>query len=454
MLSEKAEEEPKLSGLKEMTATHQKRRAEDNASSMDAYGFDELQPVPAKFFWMSHNIRIEGVDQIKGTVHLFGHFKFFWRVSTKYFRDCISERRFIFHTIEGDTLEYDSISMDGKMNTNVILQDNTGTLYPFNKDSLFKHCTQEMRSTWFSVQHGGEHGTSLLILQVDALLQKRDKFEVHLYPFDQHVLPFQLNIKWFPTDWLPSNSKRCRWELFDEPPCIINSAEKDANGKRKKLRDALPGFGICDGMPSFTATQYVVQDLRKDEIFGELKQKPSIVHKSKKKEVFLCVLLQRSPFFFGMNVVLPVFLIVLLSMSTFTIDDAELYDIAAITLTTLLTLVGMKYITLTLIPQKSYATIADIYLIGSITMNCVVFLENVLTTTDRIKDSRRAMHYIIFGAWILLHVAFLVAALALARRSNMRELRRSVRGDDEARPGKMKDHLFKTVSISDLAVSE
>lgn len=166
-------------------------------------------------------------------------------------------------------------------------------------------------------------------------------------------------------------------------------------------------------------------------------------------------------------------------MSTFTIDDAELYDIAAITLTTLLTLVGMKYITLTLIPQKSYATIADMsvfatcsfcfsdsfvlckffvwicrYLIGSITMNCVVFLENVLTTTDRIKDSRRAMHYIIFGAWILLHVAFLVAALALARRSNMRELRRSVRGDDEARPGKMKDHLFKTVSISDLAVSE
>lgn len=44
------------------------------------------------------------------------------------------------------------------------------------------------------------------------------------------------------------------------------------------------------------------------------------------------------------------------------VEDSEpIYEAASITLTTLLTLIGMKYITLQLIPQKSYATRADMY---------------------------------------------------------------------------------------------
>jgi len=75
-----------------------------------------------------------------------------------------------------------------------------------------------------------------------------------------------------------------------------------------------------------------------------------------------CTPIAGNPNFFMVNVVIPIFLVCMASTSSFLLeDDEKLYEVLSITLTTLLTLMGMKYITLSLIPQKSYATFADGY---------------------------------------------------------------------------------------------
>ena len=74
----------------------------------------------------------------------------------------------------------------------------------------------------------------------------------------------------------------------------------------------------------------------------------------------LCGTFAREAEFSAWVQALPVYLIVCAAMSSFLIETHEtLPDTSAITLTCLLVLIGMKYVTLTLMPVKPYMTYGD-----------------------------------------------------------------------------------------------
>ena len=94
------------------------------------------------------------------------------------------------------------------------------------------------------------------------------------------------------------------------------------------------------------------------------------------------------------QVVLPTFLIVLVSFTSFlVISDEPIYEYGAITITTLLVQIGFKFITQKLIPQKSYLTVIDVYLLlalfvnlGVYADNCAVYLRGIDADSPMLRD--------------------------------------------------------------------
>merc|ERR1719329_975139 len=75
--------------------------------------------------------------------------------------------------------------------------------------------------------------------------------------------------------------------------------------------------------------------------------------------VHLRACVSRQPNFIILNVVIPMACISLLGVTTFTIDLKDVQDRIAIAVALLLTTVSLKYVTSAYVPQISYLTLVD-----------------------------------------------------------------------------------------------
>ena len=311
------------------------------------------------------------------------------------------------HTEGGEVDIKNILKLDGELHREILINDMSGKMFPFNPQKMFQNQnSQQIHSTWFSIKEdvraGVPNGLSLVTVQHDATITFGSQFNVHAYPYDKHIFKLKLNARWFPIDWSPKG-KKLKWTIFERPPVqVMGEKGITADGKpcavpkcctgvdetgkpKKKVRHeidpALDGFAKQQIPRELTyhPTQYpAIDDL--DEItHGDFNQCPSWVYRAK-DGVYLMMRFERDPAFFIANVCLPVFLICACSLSSFLIDDEDpLYEAAAITLTTLLTLIGMKYVTLALIPKCSYMTFADKYMVFAMFTNVLVLGVNCMT---------------------------------------------------------------------------
>ena len=88
---------------------------------------------------------------------------------------------------------------------------------------------------------------------------------------------------------------------------------------------------------------------------------------------------QRLNGFYVWNIVIPIFLLVSLSFVSFILDIEDFNMRFNITLTLLLTLVATKFSISTMLPQTSYLTLLDKYILTSFSYITIVALQNTVT---------------------------------------------------------------------------
>lgn len=115
----------------------------------------------------------------------------------------------------------------------------------------------------------------------------------------------------------------------------------------------------------------------------------------------------RSCSFYVYNFVLPIFLMVLLSFVSFVMDCSSLSDRLQVNLTLILTLVAFKYATSQYIPQTSYLTYLDKYIIVSFLYLTLVTGQGVLCSTvvEENQDAfNRVSASVFVASWLIVNL--------------------------------------------------
>jgi hypothetical protein len=129
----------------------------------------------------------------------------------------------------------------------------------------------------------------------------------------------------------------------------------------------------------------------------------------------LRMFIQRNPLYYLTNVILPLFLIISMALSSFALPPDKLDVRLAIILTLLLTAVAFKYVVAGYLPKVSYVTLLDGYVITAYLAlvligaeNCFAFQYSDMAVT-RTHDLNFAIWFA--ASWGFIHVIILIATL-------------------------------------------
>jgi len=119
--------------------------------------------------------------------------------------------------------------------------------------------------------------------------------------------------------------------------------------------------------------------------------------------------IERNPWYYLANVVVPLFLIVMLSMCAFALPVSDLSDRMSVVLTLVLTSVAFKYVVAGYLPKMSYMTFLDKYVLISFVMLCGVALENcVMFIKDQqnydVTKADNIFLGVVYGLFALMHI--------------------------------------------------
>lgn len=124
------------------------------------------------------------------------------------------------------------------------------------------------------------------------------------------------------------------------------------------------------------------------------------------------LLIVRSHFFWFINVAIPLYIFVSISLTSFIFDTQELADRLTINLTVLLTTVAYKYIIAEKLPDINYLTVLDVYLLACLFVEYLLIIYNVLAYAGTIPVSSNfkdnAVDYMMFSelCWLLVSSAY------------------------------------------------
>ncbi|XP_013419513.1 uncharacterized protein LOC106180157 [Lingula anatina] len=116
---------------------------------------------------------------------------------------------------------------------------------------------------------------------------------------------------------------------------------------------------------------------------------------------------KRKPGFYMWNVILVMFCIMLLTISSFTVEASAPADRLGVTLTLLLTSVAFKFVVSQQLPAVSYLTYLDIYVISCMTIQFLVGVQNavaslLIETTARLFDLISVC--VLTGSIVIIHL--------------------------------------------------
>ncbi|KAK3284736.1 hypothetical protein CYMTET_7628 [Cymbomonas tetramitiformis] len=124
------------------------------------------------------------------------------------------------------------------------------------------------------------------------------------------------------------------------------------------------------------------------------------------------ILIVRSHFYWFINVAIPLYIFVSISLTSFIFDTQELADRLTINLTVLLTTVAYKYIIAEKLPDINYLTVLDVYLLACLFLEYLLIVYNVLAYAGTIPVSSNfkdnAVDYMLFAelCWLLASGAY------------------------------------------------
>lgn len=123
------------------------------------------------------------------------------------------------------------------------------------------------------------------------------------------------------------------------------------------------------------------------------------------------------------NVFFPVFLLTAMQFAVFAVDVADVADRLSVTLTLVLASVAYKYVVSQNLPNISYLTVCDLYVVGSFVFMAAVVLENAIcgysAQADKevaeLHDQRSFRAFL--GVFVAGHVLYLTAVLLALRKA-------------------------------------
>ena len=234
----------------------------------------------------------------------------------------------------------------------------------------------------------GIEGNPVPVVQISYRVVGRFKtlFSLHNFPFDYQTLKIEISSKW--------SSAVVVFDRTPNIPCVLSN--ENFLGKEQ--------WDLLDHV------------ITKDSTSSEDPSKVSMITYSSYAFEFH---IKRKYTYFLTNIVCLMFLISLLSFTTFFVSPDSIGDRLGVILTLLLTAVTFKFVVSQSLPPVSYLTVLDWYVLST-----VVFIFSVAIENSVVAKMERKSHQLMVdeSAWsvsivvfILIHVFFIVKAALIVR---------------------------------------
>ena len=216
----------------------------------------------------------------------------------------------------------------------------------------------------------------------------KSQFMLHCFPFDIQTLKIQISSKWSNTVLI--------FDRTPNIPCVLSN--KNFLGKDE--------WNLLDHVITKGATS------------SEDSSKVSLISYSTFGFEFH---IRRRYSYYLTNIVFMMFLISLLSFTTFFIDPDSTGDRLSVILTLLLTAVTFKFVVSQSLPPVSYLTVLDWYVLTSVIFIFAVALENSIVSKIKTVDGRKLFDNLSCGiaslSFVLIHLWYGVKSAIIVRRT-------------------------------------
>eukprot|EP00931_Biecheleriopsis_adriatica_P041724 TRINITY_DN23817_c0_g1_i1.p1 TRINITY_DN23817_c0_g1~~TRINITY_DN23817_c0_g1_i1.p1 ORF type:complete len:544 (-),score=104.15 TRINITY_DN23817_c0_g1_i1:407-1987(-) len=281
-----------------------------------------------KGYWLVANVQVLQVDVVNESVRLKIFAKWFFEMPD--FLDQVRDKTICLSLKDAD----DNFEIrlkeleEGEMCHGVEIKD-TGSILPFNPDRIIENTLEKEEDV---VKPWIQFKSPLVAVQRVVITTILAPMNIRRFPYDRHVIPIKLVVR---------SNKILEWKLSKH---ILETMEKT--------------------FKTFGEEEFVVNVMPVGQL-GNLvwDQKPKAYFDTRP---ILYLRVQRDPKYFLLTIVLPIFIVVLVAMSSFSFrGDGDNLPRFNATLTSMLTVVAYK-LTLQqgILPQKPYLTMLDWYLLG------------------------------------------------------------------------------------------
>ena len=215
-------------------------------------------------------------------------------------------------------------------------------------------------------------------------------FSLHNFPFDYQTLKIQISSKW--------SSLAVVFDTTPNIPCVLSNAN-------------------FLGQEEWDLLDHVIS---KASSTAEDSSKVSLIHYS----VFTFEFhIKRKYSYFLTNIVFLMFLISLLSFTTFFVSPDNTGERLSVILTLLLTAVTFKFVVSQSLPPVSYLTVLDWYVLTSVIFIFAVAIENSIVAKIQNEKSRKLFDHVSWGVtgliFVLIHMCFIVKSVIIMRRARI-----------------------------------
>lgn len=246
-------------------------------------------------------------------------------------------------------------------------------------DSLYDHFIP----TTFVNQHSG-----LVYSVLENSVTIRQNLDFRAFPFDRQVFPIRLQ---------SLNSHLTVWK---GDPKLLGFAY--IHGEYEETRKN--ASHVLVGAPDHW-------NLLSSRVVQVFERQPHTSHVSK-DYIQIVVKAERKPTYYGLRYCIVLFFIVLTNVVVFGIPATEVSDRNSISITLLLTLVAFKFVLQQDVPEVSYMTYMDYYVLVSFFFVVLAIFENLFISFVTDTESRDEIdfywHIVYVGVWVLLNLMLFV----------------------------------------------
>ena len=292
---------------------------------------------------------------------------------------------------------------DGRMMHGVLLHNPSSEIFPVNPQRVFSNMSSRetdvlrLKESLCWVQYNEAH--QVLSVQLNFSVHVEAPADFAAFPFDRHMVPFQLNLRSFKN----ASAEKFSWVLPSEIPAWAKHVARFSEDKRH-LTEIIRRREV-----DFARLEPVVL---LDEDSG-LTNKP-----------ILCIRLQRRPEKFILSVAMPIAMIVILALCTFFaasgFGDSTLQFSATLTSALTVTAFRTTVVTEDLPLNLTYLTYADVYIMFIFFYHMLMAIRAVYRSGldhdhDQVEDLASVLHALrtdiaLALLWVLPHALIIGSA--------------------------------------------